>query len=230
MNVPILVTIVPNMRTKVSSDNLSLTLFGKTRRAVLSLLYGHADEKFYLRQISRVVGIGPGPLQREVKQLTDAGIINRSARGNQVYYQANPQCPVFNEIKSLVMKTVGVSDVLKATLAPLADRIMAAFIYGSIARGKERKGSDVDVLIVGQVSFAEVTSAMSGLQVTLGREINPTVYPPAEFRSKVHSGNHFLETVLRDEKLFLIGDENELERLVKKRVAGRAQKQSSRNH
>jgi len=210
------------MSTSFKIDRLGTTLFGKTRRAILTLLYSHVDESFYLRQLARSAGVGMGAVQRELKALVDAGIISRNAQGHQVYYQANLQSPVFKELKSLVIKTVGVGDVLRTALAPLADRIDAAFIYGSIARGEERKSSDIDVLIVGNVTFAEVTAALNSAQKTIGREINPTVYPLTEFLSKVRTGHHFLNTVLSGEKLFLIGDKDELERMVKKRVAGRS--------
>jgi predicted nucleotidyltransferase len=207
------------MSTLSDTDNLSRTLFGKTRRAVLSLLYSQVDDAFYLRQIVRAAGVGLGAVQRELKQLSDAGIIQRIVRGRQVYYQANPQCPVFAELKALVMKTVGIAAVIQAALAPLADRIRIAAIYGSIARSEEYRGSDVDLLIVGEATFAEIVSALHQAQSTINREINPTVYPPAEFRSKVAAGHHFLNAVLKEPVLFLVGDKRELARLAKKPLA-----------
>jgi len=212
-------TIVPKLSTLTYRDNLSQTLFGKTRRAVLSLLYSQVDDSFYLRQIVRAAGVGLGAVQRELKQLSDAGIIQRIVRGHQVYYQANPRCPVFAELKSLVVKTVGVGAALQAALAPLGDRVNVAFIYGSIARSGEHRDSDVDVLVVGKATFSEIVSSLSEAQKTIGREINPTVYPPAEFRSKVAAGHHFLTTVLKGPMLFLIGDVRELARLAKKPLA-----------
>jgi predicted nucleotidyltransferase len=207
------------MSTLTETDNLSRTLFSKTRRVVLSLLYSHVDDAFYLRQIVRAAGVGLGAVQRELKQLSDAGIIQRIVRGHQVYYQANSGCPVFAELKNLVIKTVGVGAVLQAALAPLSDRIHVAFIYGSFARSEEHRDSDVDVLVVGKVTFSEIVSLLSEAQKTIGREINPTVYPPAEFRSKVVSGHHFLNTVLRGPMFFLVGDKRELARLAKKPLA-----------
>jgi uncharacterized protein len=217
------------MSTMPGTDQLATTLFGKTRRTVLALLYSHVDESFYLRQLTRTAGAGMGAVQRELKALVDAGIINRKVQGRQIYFQANPLSPVFEELKSLIIKTVGVADVLRAALAPLAERIDVAFIYGSIARGGERKGSDVDILIVGNVTFAEIVSTLSRAQETLRREINPTVYPRAEFLTKVRAGHHFISTVLHDDKIFLIGDQDRLRELAKKQLAGRTQKQSSRN-
>ena len=222
-------TIVLDMSTVSEKGNVASVLFGKTRRAILSLLYGHTDEEFYLRQIAKATGAGLGAVQREVSQLSKAGIIRRVMRGRHVYFQANKESPIFDELKSLVTKTVGIGDVLRNALSPLVDRIHIAFVYGSLARGDERKGSDLDILVVGNVTFAEVTSAIDQAQEVLRREINPTVYPPDEFRSKLKSDHHFLKTVLTGEKIFLIGDERELARLAKKRVAGWASDQPGRN-
>ena len=195
-------------------DSLSTTLFGKTRRAVLALLYSHVEEPFYLRQIARTAGVGLGAVQRELKKLSEAGIIRRTVRGRQVYYQANLECPVYSELKSLVVKTVGVGDVLRAALVPLADRINVAFLFGSLVRGGERSSSDVDVMIVGDVTFAEVVSVLGRAQETVRREINPLVYPPEEFHFKLAADHHFLKKTLEGAKFFLIGDEYELAKLV----------------
>jgi predicted nucleotidyltransferase len=197
----------------MGNKNLSSILFGKARRAVLSLLYGHSDESFYLRQIVRATGVGLGPVQRELKQLADVGIILRSAQGRQVYYRANPASPVFKELKSLITKTAGVAETLQSALAPLRDHITIALVYGSIASGKENQRSDIDLLIVGDVAFSEVVKALRGTQETLGREINPTVYPVAEFRFRIAEEHYFIRDVLSGQKIFVIGDEDELKRL-----------------
>jgi len=196
-----------------TSDILSTTLFSKTRLAVLSLLYTHSDESFYLRQIARVAGVGMGSIQRELKSLAEAGIIQASTIGKQVFYQANSQCPVYAELKGLIVKTAGAGDILKSALASLVDRIQVAFIYGSFASGKERKASDVDACIVGTVTFAEIVSALNVAQQHLSREINPTVFPPDEFRDKVASHNHFLMSIIKGPKIFIVGDEHELAEL-----------------
>ena len=208
------------MSTAPYKEDISQTVFGKTRRAVLSLLYSHVDEAFYLRQIVRVAGVGLGAVQRELKLLSDAGIIQRIVRGRQVYYQANPQCPVFGELKALVIKTVGIAAIVQAALAPLADRIRIAGIYGSIARSEEHRGRDVDLLVVGKVTFAEIVSTLDQAQKTINREINPTVYPVDEFQSKLSAGHHFLSTIVEKPMFFLFGDKRELARLAKKRLAG----------
>ena len=178
------------------------------------MLFGHAGEVFYLRQIARLSGLAVGSIQRELKRLTEAGIITRSVQGRQVYYRANEACPVFGELKSILIKTAGVADVLRAALAPLADRIRVAFMFGSMTTGREKRDSDVDVMVVGDASFADVVKALGVAQNTLHREINPTVYPPDEFKAKVAEGQHFVTEVLKGEKIYLVGDEHEIERIV----------------
>jgi predicted nucleotidyltransferase len=192
------------------------SLFGKTRSALLAILYGHADQSFHLRQLVRAVGAGHGAPQRELKHLTDMGLVVRRVQGNQVLYQANSHGPVFSELKGLIAKTVGLHEVLRSALAPLATGIRIAFVYGSVARQEERQNSDVDLMVLGQVSFSDVVSALGPAQKRLGREINPTVFPVSEFRSKLAAGNHFLRAVIRETKLFVLGDENELAKLVAK--------------
>ncbi|MBP6974222.1 MAG: nucleotidyltransferase domain-containing protein [Syntrophorhabdus sp.] len=197
----------------IKNNRLSSVLFGKARRGILSLFFSRPEETFYLRQIVQLTGIGLGPIQRELKQLSDAGIIMRKAHGRQVYFQANGECPIFNELKSIVIKTVGIGDALRSALAPIADRISVAFIYGSFADGKGKEESDVDVLIIGDVTFGEVVNAFQEAQNVIGREINPTVYPAGEIRSKIAENKHFLKSVLNGPMIFLIGDKNGLERL-----------------
>jgi predicted nucleotidyltransferase len=187
---------------------LSNTLFGRTRGAVLSVLYGHIGEAFYLRQLARRTDIALGPVQREVRQLVDAGLVTKKIVGAQTLYSANRDSPVFAEIKNLVMKTVGVHDVLNTALDPLRKKINLAFVYGSVARSGETERSDVDLMVVGKVDFSTIVEKLAAAQKTLNREINPTVYSVKEFGSKVR-GN-FLKTVLTDKKLFIIGDENVL--------------------
>jgi predicted nucleotidyltransferase len=190
-------------------------LFGKTRQAVLALLYGRADSAFYTKQILDAVKIGRGTVQRELKNLTDTGIIVREVQGRQVYYRANEKCPIFNELKSIVRKTFGVADVIRQSLATSADKIRVAFIFGSVARSADDRRSDIDLMVVGRISFGDVVSLLTPAEEELGREINPVVYPIAEFRKRVKDDHYFVKTVLEEEKIFVIGDEDELRRLGK---------------
>lgn len=200
-------------------------LFGRTRAAVLAVLYGHADQSFYMRQLVRAVGGGHGALQRELRHLTDMGLILRTSQGNQVLYQANSQSPIFSEIKGLITKTVGIHDVIRSSLASLGTEIRIAFIYGSVARQQERANSDIDLMVLGNAPFGEVVSALGPAQRALGREINPTVFAADEFRFKLASGNHFLRSVMKEKKLFVLGTENELAKLASKQLAGSTYKQ-----
>jgi predicted nucleotidyltransferase len=215
-------TLVLIMRTR---QNIADLLFGQTRRSVLTLLYGHADETFYLRQIARLAERSVSAVQREVLQLSDAGLITRSVRGNQVLYQVNAKSPVFGELKSLIVKTAGAPNVIREGLLPVRDRILLAFIYGSVARQHENANSDVDLMVIGSAGFGEIVSGLQGAQKMLGREVNPTVYTKAEFQEKLRRGNHFLTRVLEGEKLFVIGDERELAAMARKRMAQSAPKQ-----
>jgi predicted nucleotidyltransferase len=199
--------------------DLGSTLFGKTRRAVLALTYGRPEESFHLRRIARFAATGQGVLQRELQQLTAVGLLTRRVSGRQTYYQADRACPIFEELRSVVTKTAGLSDVLRDALVPLGERVTVAFVFGSFAQGTQRAGSDVDVLVVGQVTFGELTEALAPVQERLSREVNPTVYPRREFQEKVRARQHFVTRVLASPKLFLVGNERELEQLAQERLA-----------
>lgn len=214
--------IVPIMGTRRQGARTGSVLFGKTRADVLGLLYGQTTERFYLRQIVRHVGGGVGTVQRELKKLTGGGLLVRTKIGNQVFYQANSQSPVFAEVKGLVTKTVGLVEVLRRALLPLSKKIVIAFVYGSMARGDEQPRSDVDLMIVGDVDLAETTARLAAAQKMLGREINETVFPKAEFVSKRAARSHFIASVVAASKLFIIGNEDELTNLGAKRLVARA--------
>jgi predicted nucleotidyltransferase len=207
------------MITLSANNNLSNILFSKARQAILSLLYSHVDEAFYLRQIVRTTGIGLGPAQRELKQLLDAGIVIRNVEGKQVYYRANKKSPIFNELRNIVMKTFGAADVIRQSLETLADKIRVAFIFGSVARSTDGRASDIDLIIIGKVTFGDAVSSLSQAGEILERELNPVVYSVAEFKKRVAEKHFFITDVLEGDKIFIIGDEDELGRLAKQRLA-----------
>lgn len=192
------------------TGNLALLLFGAYRRDVLALLLLHPEVSLHVREIGRITGKAPGTLLRELNRLADAGVIVRKPVGNQVQFQANGACPIYEDLRNILKKTAAVADVLREALEPLAEKIQAAFVYGSVARGDERAGSDLDVMILGEAKFAEVVRALAGARETLRREINPNLYPMREFRKKVAAGEPFLKRVLADKKIFLIGDPDDL--------------------
>jgi uncharacterized protein len=203
------------MSAPAGITKLDGVLFGKTRRALLSLLFSHPDEAYYLRQLARLTGVGMGALQRELKILSEAGIITGRAQGRQSFFQANPQCPVFEELKGLILKTSGAADVLRAALMPMASDINVAFIFGSMARGSQTRQSDFDIMVVGNVEFGHVVSALSPVQEILGREVNPVVYSPDEFISKAGQGLNFFRRMMESPKLFVVGDASDLKKLAR---------------
>jgi predicted nucleotidyltransferase len=189
-------------------------LFGKARGAILGLLYEHPDQSFYYRQLTRELkSLSVGTLQRELEMLTQLGLIERSTLGKQVFYRANRSHPVFPEMRALVSKTLGLVPTMRSALAPLADRISVAFIYGSIAWREERAESDIDIMVVGRARLEDVLSNLGNIEASLRRAVNPTVYSVPEFKTKLARGNHFLNSVVRGEKIFLIGDEDELRKV-----------------
>jgi predicted nucleotidyltransferase len=199
--------------------DLSSLLFGSYRREVLALLLLHPEMSLHVREIARVTEKVPGTLVRELNQLAESGLLLRKPVGNQIHYQANPACPIYEELRSILKKTSGLADVLRAALEPLADRVQAAFVYGSVARGDERAGSDLDVLIVGDAKFADVAHALAPAQEALRREINPNVYRTAEFGAKLAAGEPFLQRVMEDPKIYLVGSEDDLRQPVAHRKA-----------
>src|SRR3990172_6436660 len=185
-------------------------LFGVYRRGVLALLLLRPEESLHLREIARLTGKEPGTLLREVNALAASGVLLRKRVGNQVHFQANPDCPIYEDLRNILKKTVGMADVLREALAPLAGRIRAAFIYGSMASGEGGAGSDVDLMIVGEIRFAEAVAALAPAQALLRREVNPNVYPALEFRRKAAAGHPFLRRVLAERKIFILGSDDDL--------------------
>ena len=185
-------------------------LFGAYRRDALALLLLHPEESRHVREIARAIGKAPGTLLRELNALAAAGVLLRKPVGNQVHFQANPGCPIYEELRSILKKTVGVADVLREALAPLGPKVRAAFVYGSVARGDERSRSDLDVMVVGEASFGDVVAALAPAQESLRREVNPNVYPALEFRKKLAARDPFLKRVLAGHKIYIVGGEDDL--------------------
>lgn len=199
--------------------NLADFLFGAYRRDVLALLWMHPDESFHVREIARITGRPANTLYRELLALGEAGLLIRRQVGNQVHYRANTTCPIFEELRGILRKTAGVADVLREALAPNTSKVDLAFVYGSIASGEEHTGSDVDVLLIGKIGFEEAVRALSPAQQTLRREINPHVYTASELRRKLGETHGFIKRVLEGPKIFLIGDADDLRKLIKDKTA-----------
>jgi predicted nucleotidyltransferase len=199
--------------------NLADLLFGAYRRDVLALLYTHPTESYHVREIARLTRRPANTLYRELALLAQAGVLLRRPIGNQVHYQANAACPIYEELRAILRKTAGIGDVLREALAPLAGRIKLAFVYGSIASGEERARSDVDVMIIGDVKFEEAVNMLFPAQEKLRREINSHVYWSDEFARALNEKQAFIERILAGPKIFLIGDADELGKLVGNRAA-----------
>jgi uncharacterized protein len=193
------------MRTAPSAD----ALFPKTRQSILAATFGEPHRWWYMRELARHLRLTPSSLQRELASLVRGGILLQRREGKHVYFQAATDSPIFQELQGLILKTVGLADVIRDVLKPLADRIQWAFIYGSVARSDERPASDVDLMLIGQVGLAEVSSPLRKAERRLSRAVNPTTYTFDEFAGKVKSNHHFITTVLRSKKLFIMGDPRE---------------------
>ena len=202
-------TFVLNMRTTILRS-VADVLLGRSRAALLSLLFGHADEWFHLRQIARESGMSAGTAHRELGVMVNLGLVLREPNETSVRFKANTEASVFAELKSLLAKTSGAPELLRAGLGELGDAVSGAFIYGSVARGEERAGSDIDLMIVGSVSLANVLKALRPAIEKLRREVNPTVYTSEEFVRKAQQGHAFIQRVLAEPKIYLIGGAHEL--------------------
>lgn len=192
------------------STSLADALFGKTRQAVLALLFGNPDREYYVREIVHAVAKGASQVQKELEGLAQAGLIVRRARANLVFYKANPEAAIYRELVAIVAKTFGISDVVRTVLAKVERHVRFAFIYGSVARNEHHATSDVDVLIVGDVMLSELEGPLHVAEKKLGRTIAPTVLGPKEFARRRTEGDHFLRSILAKPKIFLIGDPDSL--------------------
>jgi hypothetical protein len=182
------------------------TLFPAVRQEVLAVTLMHADRWWYLSDLAAHLHRSPSSLQRELVQLSDAGILETRQEANRTYYRANADCPLLPDLTGLIAKTVGVADVLRGALAPFAEQIDWAAIYGSLARSQERSDSDIDLLVIGDVKLSELARPLKSAERDVGRPINPAIYPRREFAAKLRSRHHFVRSLVSGEKLFLLGD------------------------
>ncbi len=197
--------------TKISTPSLGEALFTKTQRQIFGLLYGQPDKSFYANEIVRFAGVGIGTVQRELEKLSAVGLLTTRKIGNQKHYQANSQSPIFAELHGIVLKTFGMADLLTQALGEVQAKIEAAFIYGSVAKGSDRADSDIDLMIIsGGLSYGEVFPLLATAEETLGRTINLSLYTPGEIRAKRGADNHFVNRVLTQPKVFLIGSADAL--------------------
>lgn len=211
---PKLGIIIPEMgmaRSVQAQGSLADALFSKTQQRVLAQLFGRPDRTFYANELISLTGGGSGAIQRELARLERSGLITSERRGAQKHFQANPASPLFEELRSIVRKTVGLAEPLREALQPLAPRIKAAFVYGSVAKRADSARSDIDLMIVSdKLDFATVVGALYPLEAKLGRAINPNIFKSREFAKRLKKSDGFLKRVIAQPKLWIIGSENEL--------------------
>jgi predicted nucleotidyltransferase len=201
-------TIIPNMG--ITSTNLGNALFSKGQQCLLALLFGHPDRSFYANELIHLADTGTGAIQRELAKLTAAGLITVQRLGNQKHYQANPATPIFAELRAIVLKTFGLTDVLQQALLPIADKIRLAFIYGSIAKQQDTSKSDIDLMIISDtLTYADIFPLLEKAEAQLARPINPSIYSTSEWKQKRDKGSAFVTRVLAQPKIYLIGKEND---------------------
>jgi len=186
-------------------------LFTKVQQRVLGVLFGNPDRSFYANEVIALAKTGTGAVQRELARLQASGLVTVTDIGRQKHYQANRAAPVFEELRGLVLKTVGMVDVLRAALAPLEDRIEAAFVYGSVAKGRDSAISDIDLMVISEtLTYAELFGALESAAERLGRAVSPTVYSRAELDKRFREGNSFVCRVLAQDKIWVIGSEDDI--------------------
>lgn len=191
-------------------SQLADALFTTTQQKVLGLLYAQPEKSFYTNQILRLTGMGVATIKRELDRMVAAGILSMTKIGNQHHYQAEPECPIFHELLGIAKKTFGVADVIRQALSPLSADIERAFVFGSMASGKETSASDIDLLIIGNIGYSEAVNALYLVQETLGREINPKIYRIEEWTQMINNKDGFIQEVLSKPQLDVMGGGNEL--------------------
>jgi predicted nucleotidyltransferase len=202
------------MGTNPNLSNLSAALFSRVQARVLGILFGRPDQEFQLTEIIARAGSGRGAVQRELQKLTDVDIVAIIAHGNRKLYRANRQSPVFNELRQLVLKTVGVLDPLRDALAEYQTSIKSAFVYGSIAKGEDTAKSDIDLMIIGDhLAYGELYASLQTAEKILARPVNPNLATISDWVKKVKGKNAFAARVLDQPKLFVFGNEDELRAL-----------------
>lgn len=213
-NIPNLGINIPRMGTNPVSSNLSRALFSRVQSRVLGIIFGQPDQEFQLTEIIARAGSGRGAVQRELEKLTEVGIVATAAYGNRKLYHANRKSPVFNELHQLVLKTVGIIDPLREALAPYRRSIASAFVYGSIAKGKDTAKSDIDVMIIGEgLVYSEVFSALQKAEKLLARPVNPNLMGVRDWVRRVKAKSPFVTKILSQPTLFVFGTEDELRAL-----------------
>jgi len=191
------------------SNSIGNVLFTKTQQKVLGLLYGQPYKSFYLNEIVRLSDIGRGTIKRELERMTASGIVIQKRIGNQNHYQANDSCPVYQELLGIVRKTFGIADVIKTALTPIFERIIFAYIYGSIAKSEDSSKSDIDLLVISdKLTYSEVMERLIEVEGSLGRVVNPTIYDLNQIKQKLNQENAFVARIIEQPKIWIKEDQD----------------------
>ena len=196
------------------NQSILTALFPRVRQGVLAATLTQPEKWWYLSELAARLGTGPSSLQRELGSLVASGILVRRRDGTRAYFKAETKSPVFRDLQQLFEKTFGLVPVLEQILSPFENKIQCAFVYGSVARGREHAMSDVDVMVIGEAGLADLSPGLRKAEERLGREVNVTLYSPKEFRQKVKLRDHFLTAVLRGPKRFVKGGPSDLDKIV----------------
>lgn len=196
-------------------------MFSPYRRQLLARLLLRPDEQFHVRELERMTGISAGSLHRELKAMAESGLLLREKVGNQVFYRADTHCTIYEELAAIFRKTIGMASLLRNALSGLVGKIQVAFVFGSMASGQQVAGSDLDVCVLGDVALLEVVKALSTVQETLRRDINPVVMTAKKFAEQSVKQDRFVTRVLGEPKVFVMGGEDELAKLVEDWTTGR---------
>jgi len=193
----------------MKTNRLSELLSSRARAEIFRLLFGGTGEELHVREIERRSGLNDSTLRQELRKLIRLDLVQSRKDSNRVYYRAKTENPLYAEIHNLVLKTSGLADVLKYALED--KRIRVAFVFGSIASGEEKAGSDVDLMVIGQLGLRDLSQLLSGIEEKIGREVNPHVLREEEFRKRIRAKEHFVSNVMETPKIFIIGSQRELE-------------------
>jgi uncharacterized protein len=194
-------------------------LISPIRMSILAATYGQPERWWYLSELAAFIGKGPSSLQREISSMARNGLLRTRKDGARSYFQAETESPLFEPLALLVERSVGIIEELRELLEPHSDLIELAFIYGSVARGEDHVQSDVDLIVIGDLGLVEIAPVLRQLELRFRREFSVKCYSPEEFRSKLGVRNHFVDSLLAEQKVFILGDENVLERLSGKRLS-----------
>ncbi len=218
LNIPNMGINIPNMGRKAVGDirNQPITmvdaLFSRTQQRVLALLFGQPERSFYATEIIMLSEGGSGAIQRELSKLSSSGLINETRIGSQRHFQANADAPLFSELCAIVQKTIGLAEPLKTALKPLVDQIELAFVFGSVAKKSDSATSDIDLMVISDtLVYADVFLALEEMAYKLGRAIQPTIYSKEELAHRLESDNAFVRRVLKQPKIWIIGQESDLQ-------------------